>query len=355
MNPAPADLPKLPLAPGSVHHNSLLSFIEHADRTRLSHDSPLFVGTHYEYTTALTLMRFGLALTRVGRVNDEGIDLIGHWVMTPLREPMAVIIQCKVRKFSLAPCHVRDLEGSFGSVPAAWRNKDILGMLASTVKATRGTLEAMSRSRRPMAYVMISTQGVIQQFVWNRAASEHGLEGLGVTVRHTPIVQKDETTPPPAGAKAKPKTAGTLKDIQLTWMGSPIFPERQIPRLDVLGLPASPTLPKLKKRVAHIGRKQTWHLAPKPRGGMYSPTRKESMAIEAAGGQMCRNGRPKGSKNGVRKTTEDPTKEKRRPGRPKGAKNKKKDEKVLVVEAAGKTVGKKTKKILDADADVDKG
>jgi hypothetical protein len=373
----------------------LLSFLEYADRVQLSPDVPVYTGTHYEYTSALALLRLGLSLTRVGRKHDEGIDLIGHWIMTPLREPMPVFVQCKRRTCSLGPCHVRDLEGTFASIPAAWRNKGVLAILVSNLKATRGTLEAMSRSSRPMAYAMVSKEGIVQQFVWNRAASENGLEGLGVTLRYTPIVADDETTPPRAGAKAKPKAAGTLKDIQLTWMGSPIFPERHLPRLDTLGLPASAAPPKLKKpksETPYVSRKRTQHLAPSPRGGLFRPARKSLAAIEAANDVIIETrGRPKGSK--TRTVVDAPNKVKRPPGRPKkiqvgavekvkkpigrpkgspnkpkvhapevaktprgrpkGSKAKKNSEEVLVTEAVGETVKKRAKGLLNAD--VDKG
>jgi hypothetical protein len=378
----------------------LLSFLEYADRIQLSPDVPVYTGTHYEYTSALALLRLGFSLTRVGRKHDEGIDLIGHWIMTPLREPMPVFVQCKRRTCSLGPCHVRDLEGTFASIPAAWRNKGVLAILVSNLKATRGTLEAMSRSSRPMAYAMVSKQGIVQQFVWNRAASENGLEGLGVTLRHTPIVAQDETTPSCAGAKAKPKAAGTLKDIQLTWMGSPIFPERHLPRLDTLGLPASAVPPKLKKRKSetpYVSRKRTLHLAPSPRGGLFRPARKSLAASEAANDVIIETrGRPKGSKTktgvdapekvkrppgrprgstnkikaavfekvkrppgrpkgskGKKKQVDAPEVVKRPRGRPKGSKAKKNNEEALVAQAVGDTVEKKTEGLLNAD--VDKG
>ena len=318
MNPAPIDLPESFLKQGSPHHNSLQSFFEHADRTKLNPLSPLYIGTHYESTSALALARFGLSLTRVGRTNDEGIDLIGHWVMTPLREPMPVIIQCKVRKSSLGPCHLRELEGSFGSVPAKWKKQDVLGIVVTDVKATRGVLEAMSRSLRPMVFAMISRQGLIQQFVWNRPASEVGLEGVGVTVRHRPIVEQDETTPPRTGAEAKPKTAGILKDIQLTWMGSPIFPERQVPHSETLDR-VSPELPQSRPRKPPKGPKPTWHLAPKPRGGLFALTKKEMALFVASGCRVREHGRPKGAKNRLQKA--GPVNLKRGAGRPKGVKD----------------------------------
>ncbi|CAO2653608.1 Nn.00g030190.m01.CDS01 [Neocucurbitaria sp. VM-36] len=236
-NSAPVDIPKLIITPGSVHHNSLPSFLEYAKRTNLSPQRTYYVGTHYEYTTALALMRLGFSLLRVGRKQDAGIDLIGHWVLAPLREPLPVIIQCKARKISITPSHVRELEGSFQGIPPDWRKKQVLGLLVTTKKATKGVLEALGQSRWPMGFVLVSRDGTVQQFVWNRAASEQGLEGVGVTVRYTPRAlvegakegKAEEGKASKKGTKkqlAKSENSGTRKDIQMTWMGSPIFPDR---------------------------------------------------------------------------------------------------------------------------------
>ncbi|KAF1835944.1 hypothetical protein BDW02DRAFT_567546 [Decorospora gaudefroyi] len=235
-NAAPVDMPKLVVSPGSAHHNSLLSFVEYAKRVNLASGNSVYVGTHYEYTSALALMRLGFSLLRIGRKDDAGIDLIGHWVLAPLREPLPVIIQCKARRMSVSPAHIRELEGAFRGIPPDWRNKDVLGLLVTTLKATKGVLEAVGMSRWPMGFVLVTKTGLVQQFLWNRAASERGLEGVGVTVRHTPrallaeLGEEETEEPSPKTPKkrlAKFKNAGTRKDIQLTWMGSPIFPDRE--------------------------------------------------------------------------------------------------------------------------------
>ncbi|KAF1935783.1 hypothetical protein EJ02DRAFT_460073 [Clathrospora elynae] len=234
-NSAPVDIPKLVITPGSAYHNSLPSFLEYAKRRNLAPDRTVYIGTHYEYTSALALMRLGFSLLRIGRSNDAGIDLIGHWILAPLREPLPVIIQCKSRKISVNPSHVREMEGSFQGIPPGWRNKDVLGLIVTTNKATKGVLEALGQSRWPMGFVLVSRDGTVQQFLWNRAASERGLEGVGVTVRHTPralLAEIGEDTEEGVAKKpkkllAKFKNAGTNKDIQLTWMGSPIFPDRE--------------------------------------------------------------------------------------------------------------------------------
>jgi hypothetical protein len=317
-NAAPIDVPNLILSPGSKHHNSLPSFLEHAKRMKLNTEAPTFVGTHYEYTTALSLLRLGFSLLRVGAKNDAGIDLIGHWVLAPLQEPLRVIIQCKARNISVSPCHVRDLEGSLSGVPASWKNHDVLGLLITTNKATKGTLKALGESRRPMGFVMVSQDGVIQQFVWNRAAAERGLEGVGVTLRHTPralLAEKQEDVDT-KGFKTtskleKFKNAGTKKDIQLTWMGTPIFPERDTLDNDTLNLmrlvtPKTRASNKKEKKTTRTLKETTIPMAlrePMPRGGMVTG----------------KSGRPKGSTNAVRLLAKPRTVTSAERGRPKGS------------------------------------
>jgi len=165
----------VPLPPKTLKHNSLQSFIEYAKRTELPSHKTVYVGTHYEYITSLALMRLGFSTIRIGGRSDAGIDLIGHWVLAPLREPLPVIIQCKARKIPTNPKHIRELEGSFHGIPYEWKSKEVFGLLVTTVKATKGVLEALSQSRCPMGFVLISRDGLIQQFAWNRAASEKGL------------------------------------------------------------------------------------------------------------------------------------------------------------------------------------
>ncbi len=320
---APVDLPRLIVKNGHKDHNSLATFIEYATHTKLSPLKTYYIGTHYEYTTALSLMRLGFSLLRTGAKNDAGIDLIGHWVLAPLSEPLRIIIQCKARKCTLGPSHVRELEGSFGGIPPDWKGKPVLGLLVTTLKATKGTMDALARSPWPMGFVLITRQGLVQQFVWNRAASERGLQGVGVTVRHTPRallpdskIQKEEEQEMSERKKRPSKfaNAGTQKDIQLTWMGSPIFPDRNTLDQETLSLirmvedtvEVKPTAPlghpkrgvgRPKKEVDAvtasprplIGRKPTRHLAPAPRGGQIAVPRNSVATIK--------RGRPKGAKN----------------------------------------------------------
>ncbi|KAF3041905.1 hypothetical protein E8E12_006536 [Didymella heteroderae] len=361
-NAAPVDIPRLIVRNGHKDHNSLPTFIEYATRTKLAPASTFYVGTHYEYTTALAFMRLGFSLLRVGSKNDAGIDLIGHWVLAPVSEPLPVIIQCKARKCSVGPSHIRELEGSFRGIPPNWKGKPVLGLLVTTLKATKGTLQAMARSPWPMGFVMMSRHGLVQQFVWNRAASDRGLEGVGVSVRHTPrallaesdLLEAEEESPQHKKRASKFAKTGTQKDIQLTWMGSPIFPERDTLDQDTLDMirmieasedlrmrPSAPLghakrgrgRPRKEETATPLfktGRKPTLHLAPSPRGGQIAMPR---------GPPKPTRGRPPGAKN--KSTLAKPpvpaevtpskvtpaSVNKRRIGRPPGSKNKPKCEK----------------------------
>lgn len=323
-NAAPVDIPKLIVRNGHKGHNSLPTFIDYAKRTKLSPLSTFYVGTHYEYTTALSFMRLGFSLLRVGSKNDAGIDLIGHWVLAPVREPLPVIIQCKSRTTSVSPSHVRELEGSFREIPPSWKGKPVLGLLVTTRKATKGTLETISRSPWPMGFVLMSRHGLIQQFVWNRAASDRGLEGVGVSLRHTPrallaeseLLEAKEESPKRKKRASKYANTGTQTDIQLTWMGSPIFPERDTLDQDTLDMirgiennehvrarPLTSTPPKRGRGrprkvkgsagiapIHGIGRPPTVHLPPSILGGQVTEPRESPKPTRTLG-------RPAGSKN----------------------------------------------------------
>lgn len=351
-NAAPVDLPRLIVRNGHKDHNSLPTFIEYANRTNLSPMASFYIGTHYEYTTALAFMRLGFSLLRVGSKNDAGIDLIGHWVLAPLSEPLPVIIQCKARKCSVSPSHIRELEGSFRGIPPNWKGKPVLGLLVTTLKATKGTMEAIGRSPWPMGFVMMSRHGLIQQFVWNRAASDRGLEGVGVSMRHTPrallveseILEAEEESTQRKKRASKFANTGTQKDIQLTWMGSPIFPERNTLDQDTLDmihmievgedLSVRPSAPRGHPRrgrgrpkkeenaiitslLGRKGRKPTMHLAPSPRGGQIAVPRSTAKPTR---------GRPPGAKN-RNQIDLPPSPAKATLGRPPGSKNKPKVEK----------------------------
>ncbi|KAF2800945.1 hypothetical protein K505DRAFT_203108, partial [Melanomma pulvis-pyrius CBS 109.77] len=241
----PATLPKIVITPGSVHHNSLPTYIEYAKRVNLEPTKSVFIGTYYEYVVALSLLRLGFSLLRTGRKSDLGIDLIGHWTLSQFSKPFPIIVQCKSRSNGgvCAPRHIRELEGAFRGKPAGWRSMDVLGILATTERATRGVLNALGVSRKPMGFIKVSRTGDIQQFVWNRAAAERGLEGVGVQLRYTPRALLRPIGSDAQGVEGSEWAIGTMKnkrknrtynadtgaetDVQLTWMGSPIFPVRE--------------------------------------------------------------------------------------------------------------------------------
>jgi len=270
-------------------------------------------------------MRLGFSLLRIGRTWDAGIDLIGHWVLAPLREPLPVIIQCKARKISVSPNHIRELEGSFQGTPPDWKKKAVLGLLVTTKKATKGVLEALGHSRWPLGFVLISREGLVQQFIWNRAASEQGLEGVGVTVRHTPRIllstAEHETEPDASQVSkrslAKFKNTGTRRDIQLTWMGSPIFPMRKDLEKETLDLmryvtidQAPVAVPVEKRRPGRPKGSKNKSVteaakvvAPRPRGRPKGTTKVYADKMPKPRGGLVPlspknySGRPKGSKN----------------------------------------------------------
>ncbi|KAF2870677.1 hypothetical protein BDV95DRAFT_65830 [Massariosphaeria phaeospora] len=362
--PAPVDVPKLIQSPGSAHHNSLPSFLRYSDRMKLTPRTPVFIGTHYEYTVALSLLRLGFSLLRTGGRSDGGIDLMGHWVLPPLREPLPVIVQCKARgERCCDPSHIRELEGSFQGVPAGWRNKDVLGLLVTTQRASKGILETLAMSRWPMGFMKVSASGTVVQLLWNRVASERGLEGVGVTVRHTPRVllpvleqyqgeEGNDWTLSDGRTRNLRKTkkykgdkfkdAGTKKDIQLTWMGTPIFADRTELVEETMGL-VGDLAPEEEEPVSTATRrkagksvKSTTTQSPKttnPRTKAKKPAAKPAKTtIEMAAitttttTVMKRLGRPPDSKAKPSPSQLEPASQPEpapRPrGRPKGSKNK---------------------------------
>lgn len=315
-------LPKLVITPGSAHHNSLPSFLEYANRVNLAPSKTYFVGTHYEYITALSLLRLGFSLLRTGRKADAGIDLIGHWILPQFPEPLPVIVQCKARNDTLAPRHVRELEGAFRGTPPDWRKKDVLALLATTKKASRGVLDALGTSRRPMGFLKISRNGTIEQFLWNRAAGDRGLGGVGVTIRHTPRILLPESEIKEQGEeglgwnaegkgtrrKKNHQDAGTKKDIQLTWMGSPIFPDRDGLGEETVRLmnqiavdEEDEVVKKPRKRTsvtAKLGEKKKTIKRATTKKATMKKTLSKTTTTKAAGGVLKRGrGRPPGAKN----------------------------------------------------------
>jgi hypothetical protein len=342
-NAAPVDVPRLILSPGSPNHDSLPSFLAYAKRRQLAPESAQYVGLHYEYTTALALLRLGFSFLRCGKKNDAGIDLIGHWVLPPLLEPLRVIAQCKARNASVAPCNVRELEGSFQGTPADWKKTDVLGLLITTHRATKGTMKAIGESRWPLGFVMISKEGCVRQLVWNRAASDRGLQGVGVTLRHTPRAGLPDCDLPaktdvkPSKSALKFRTSGTEKDILLTWLGTPIFPDRDDLDPETLKL-----MRRVRKKRTPIptlmnGETPAIHRDPEPLGGRVKGTR----------------GRPRKVVFGETKpttTTTTPVKRPVRVGRPPGSKNKPKFVEPIIPEIKGRPKVSRTKPKLVGEA-----
>jgi hypothetical protein len=170
------------ITPGSLHHTSLSEFLSYADAVSLSPTSTVYRGTHYEYTVANALERLAFSLTRVGRASDLGIDLLGEWAVPSRPAPLNVLIQCKAE--APKPSMVRELEGAVVGAPVRYRGEGTISILAAAKEATKGVRDAVGRSRLPMAYLNITTEGRVRQFVWNHAAVECGLEGVGVALRY---------------------------------------------------------------------------------------------------------------------------------------------------------------------------
>jgi hypothetical protein len=203
----PSRKPKTPkedqhaITPGSLHHTSLSEFLSYADTVNLSPTSTVYRGTHYEYTVANALTRLAFSLTRVGRASDLGIDLLGSWAVPSRPAPLNVLIQCKAE--APKPSMVRELEGAVVGAPVRYRGEGTISILAAAKEATKGVRDAVGRSRLPMAYLSVTTEGVVRQFVWNHAAVECGLEGVGVALRYL---------------------ANGESDVALTWKAMPWSP-----------------------------------------------------------------------------------------------------------------------------------
>lgn len=189
------------IAHGSLHHTSLSEFLNYADAANLSPTSTVYRGTHYEYTVAEALERLAFSLTRVGRASDLGIDLLGSWALPSRPKPLNVLIQCKAE--APKPSMIRELEGAVVGAPVRYRGEGTIAILAAAKEATKGVRDAVGRSGLPMAYLNITTEGKIRQFVWNHAAVECGLEGVGVALRY--LVDGDS-------------------EVALTWKGVPWSP-----------------------------------------------------------------------------------------------------------------------------------
>ena len=199
------------ITPGSDKHNDLQSFLKYAEQNELKTTSTVYVGTHYEYTVRNSLQQLGFTLTRTGRGNDQGIDLLGHWSIPslPADTPLKVLVQCKARNGSLSPNVIRELEGAFSGAPPGWRGEGVLGLLVATRETTKGVREAMRQSSLPLGFVMVTAdEGKVLQFTWNYEASQQGLEGMGVTTKYT-----HDT------GSGRGNGDGIEREIALTWNG----------------------------------------------------------------------------------------------------------------------------------------
>ncbi|KAF2722882.1 hypothetical protein K431DRAFT_283393 [Polychaeton citri CBS 116435] len=199
-------------APRGNNHHDLASFLTYADATGLNKNSTVFRGTLYEYTVLETLRNFSFELTHCGRSHDLGVDLIGFWHLpsdehAPSRE-LRVLVQCKAE--TLKPGHVRELAGSYDGAPAGWKGDNVVSLLVTSGEVTRGVREALQRSSIPAGVLGVDIDGYLQQVLWNVAAEQRGLTGIGVIVKYA---DKAHVT----GSR----TNGLKGSIALTWLGRP--------------------------------------------------------------------------------------------------------------------------------------
>ncbi|KAH8889705.1 hypothetical protein GQ53DRAFT_604265, partial [Thozetella sp. PMI_491] len=169
--------------PPSSEHRNLHSFLEYADRISLSKGSTVYVGTHYEYVVATALSKLGFYLQRIGRAGDCGIDLLGTWTVPSAPTPLRTLVQCKAT-LKASPSWIRELEGAFAGAPPGWRGPDVLGLLVTDKPATPGIRKALGNSSWPMGYISCTRMGQAQQILWNQAAEDCGLRGLGISKRY---------------------------------------------------------------------------------------------------------------------------------------------------------------------------
>lgn len=198
---------------GSKEHNDLAGFLAFAERGKLSRESTVYKGTHYEYTVLESLKQFGFHLQRTGKSNDKGIDLLGHWRLPGKPYEIKVLVQCKVSRGT--PSAIRELEGAYIGAPNEWQGDNVLTLLATSKPLTPGVLEGIQRSPSAIGALFIAPDGLVQQFVWNSVAGERGLAGVGVTAKYTQA--QSRASDAPEGATK------TIKTVALTWKGQPFI------------------------------------------------------------------------------------------------------------------------------------
>lgn len=197
-----------PISSQAPTHHDLPSFLGYASTTGLSPKSTLYVGTHYEYLCAATLIRLSFSLTRIGGPSDAGIDLFGTWKLPTIPYPLRVLVQCKALTAKVSPKAVRELEGVAAGAPEGWRGSGTIGVLCAKRPATRGVRKAVRRSGMPVVWIMIEDVGHrggrVRQLLWNQRVSELGTQGMAVGLEHM------------AGEKA-----GMESEAVLLWKGKP--------------------------------------------------------------------------------------------------------------------------------------
>ncbi|PNS16975.1 hypothetical protein CAC42_4939 [Sphaceloma murrayae] len=178
----PSDLLPFHL-PTKPPHTSLSTFLSYARTASLSPTSTVYVGTHYEYTTILSLLPLGFSLHRVGGASDLGIDLLGYWTppSLPAGEQLRVVVQCKSEVPK--PGHVRELEGAVSGAPSGWRGEGVVALLVARGEATKGVREAVARGRGRVGFVCVGREGEVRQVMWNARLGQV-LEGVGVGMRY---------------------------------------------------------------------------------------------------------------------------------------------------------------------------
>jgi len=209
-------------------HDSLPTFLKHAQQTSLCEKSSVYIGTHYEYLALSQLTPYGFELQRVGGAGDKGIDLLGKWqppCLAPSRQKIenektkedekmeiSVVVQCKAEK-NVRPAQVRELEGVVSSRNAARTDRDneldgdgvgMMGWLVSQGEITAGVRDAVRCASVPLGFICLKENGTVRQMLWNARATQMGLEGLGVGVKY--------------GGDGSSKTA---EQVVLTWKGKP--------------------------------------------------------------------------------------------------------------------------------------
>ena len=201
----------------STEHHDLQSFLEFAERKKLNTETAVYKGTHYEYIVLEALKPFGFHLERIGKSNDKGTDLVGHWSLPGEPHEIKVLVQCKVSRG--LPSAIRELEGAYAGAPSGWTGDNVLALLSSSKAMTKGVLEGIQRSPSALGALHIDSDGLARQFIWNAVAGQKGLAGVGVTAKYS-----DEQS---RTASAKQGTTQTIKTVALTWNGKPFTPGKK--------------------------------------------------------------------------------------------------------------------------------